>query len=82
MTTIRTDEVDGYLAKNVVKWMVTVGIAGAFLAGGWAMNQNNRLDALEKHSVTREEAAKLQGSMDLLRFEITELRNELRKERP
>lgn len=72
------DGYDGHVSKNILKWMLTIGITVVFGAGAWAMNTTGRLDALEKHSVSREEAAKLQGSIDLLRQEITYLRNDLR----
>jgi hypothetical protein len=74
-----TADMEGFLAKTVVKWIVGVGLALAFAAGAWAMDTRSRIVNLEQGQFTREEAAGLRSSLDLLRAEISYLRSDMNR---
>jgi hypothetical protein len=70
-------DVEGVMAKNVVKALFGGGLTAIIAFVLWAASTGSRLDALEKYSVSREEVVKLNGSMDLLRLEIQQLRTDI-----
>lgn len=77
----REEDQETLIARKVVGWFVTAGAAVVFAAGLWAADTRSRIVSLEHGQFTREEAAKLTGSMDLLRQEIFFLRNEMERNR-
>lgn len=70
-------DVEGTMAKTVVKALFGGGFAAIVVIILWGASLKSRLEALEKYSVSREEIVKLNGSMDLLRLEIQQLRTDI-----
>lgn len=84
MTSVTHHDVEGFVAKGVLRWLIGTGLAVMMAAAVWAAVTDQRLNALEKTSVKPEEVVRLQGSMDLLSAEIKQLRVDIvsLRERP
>lgn len=85
MTALATEAVvDQQVHRGIGKWAVSGGIGLIFMLGMWTAMIDKRIEVLEQSSVKREEVVRLQGSMDLLRLEIQQLRSDIGalRERP
>lgn len=69
--------IGGYIARKVVAWMVGIGVVFLFASGMAAADVTSRIANLEGSRLTREEAAGLRSSIDLLRQEMGYLRSDI-----
>ena len=66
--------VDGIIARKIVWWFVGGGAMLLIAATLYAQDIRGRVVNLEQSRLTREEAGNLKNSIDLLRMEVTYLR--------
>ena len=66
--------VDGIIARKIVWWFVGGGALLLVSATLYAQDIRSRVVNLETSRLTREEAGNLKNSIDLLRMEVTYLR--------
>ena len=69
--------ISGFVAKKVVGWIVAVGLTLAFFMGIMVNDTHSRLTNLEHTSLTKEQAAELKSSVEMLRQDIGFLRVQL-----
>ncbi len=73
------EAVDGHWAKRFAKWFLAGGGVLIFMAGVAYADIKGRVQNLERGQFTREEAAALRNTVDVLNANITFLRSDLNR---